>query len=244
MTTELLRMALDALESANRFMENGVEFGYIRMPDAGCPDPAHLTPGKVQAARSAIRAHLAQPPSDPACPSCDAPGLLHECIACGHSNYPQAPQAPPDLPDDMDAAAARIERLTATPTSADPTMTRDELVAAAESIGMRFPAPAPAVLPGDLDDLQIDWIVQNSEGKWVEDVFHVEGPALADMLRAAHSLAAAPPPVALTPLSDEQIDEIWDRVFSQDDPNRKLSFRQLITRAIEAAVLAAQKETP
>jgi hypothetical protein len=35
----------------------------------------------------------------------------------------------------------------AAPVPADLTMTRDELVAAAESIGMRFPAPAPVPVP-------------------------------------------------------------------------------------------------
>lgn len=32
-----------ALESARVFIKNGVELGYIRMPDADCPDPAHGT---------------------------------------------------------------------------------------------------------------------------------------------------------------------------------------------------------
>lgn len=50
--------ALAALESARRFIRNGVEFGYIRMPDADTPDPAHRTPGLIEAA---IRALSAQP---------------------------------------------------------------------------------------------------------------------------------------------------------------------------------------
>ncbi|MCM3581807.1 hypothetical protein M3795_15095 [Ralstonia pickettii] len=32
-----------ALESARVFIRNGVALGYIRMPDADCPDPAHGT---------------------------------------------------------------------------------------------------------------------------------------------------------------------------------------------------------
>ncbi|WP_343499205.1 hypothetical protein [Achromobacter denitrificans] len=50
--------ALAALESAQRFIRNGVEFGYVRMPDADTPDPAHQTPGLIDAA---IRALSAQP---------------------------------------------------------------------------------------------------------------------------------------------------------------------------------------
>nr|WP_315528235.1 hypothetical protein [uncultured Achromobacter sp.] len=50
--------ALAALQSAQRFIRNGVEFGYIRMPDADTPDPAHRTPGLIEAA---IRALSAQP---------------------------------------------------------------------------------------------------------------------------------------------------------------------------------------
>lgn len=52
--------ALEALEAARRFIRNGIELGYIRMPDAGTPDPAHRTPGLIDAA---IRA-LKQPQAD------------------------------------------------------------------------------------------------------------------------------------------------------------------------------------
>lgn len=52
------KQALAALESAQRFIRNGVEFGYVRMPDADTPDPAHRTPGLIDAA---IRALSAQP---------------------------------------------------------------------------------------------------------------------------------------------------------------------------------------
>ena len=37
------------------------------------------------------------------------------------------------------------------------------------------------------------------------------------------------------PLTDEEINEIWDGTFSIHDPKRQLSFRQTITRAIEQA---------
>lgn len=36
--------ALTALQAARQFIANGIEFGYIRMPDADVPDPAHDTP--------------------------------------------------------------------------------------------------------------------------------------------------------------------------------------------------------
>ena len=50
--------ALAALQSAQRFIRNGIEFGYVRMPDADTPDPAHRTPDLIDAA---IRALSAQP---------------------------------------------------------------------------------------------------------------------------------------------------------------------------------------
>ena len=48
--------AEDALRSAHYFISNGIDLGYIKMPDDGTPDPAHETPGKVRAALDAIRA--------------------------------------------------------------------------------------------------------------------------------------------------------------------------------------------
>ncbi|WOB75887.1 hypothetical protein [Achromobacter xylosoxidans] len=52
--------ALEALEAAQRFIRNGIELGYIRMPDADTPDPAQRTPDLIDAA---IRA-LKQPQAD------------------------------------------------------------------------------------------------------------------------------------------------------------------------------------
>jgi len=48
--------ALKALKAAKQFIENGVELGYIRMPGADLPDPAHNT-------LSIINAALAPPPT-------------------------------------------------------------------------------------------------------------------------------------------------------------------------------------
>ncbi|MBD9417620.1 hypothetical protein IB259_00100 [Achromobacter sp. ACM04] len=50
--------ALTALQAARQFISNGIELGFIRMPDADVPDPAHRTPGLIDAA---IRALSAQP---------------------------------------------------------------------------------------------------------------------------------------------------------------------------------------
>jgi len=41
---------LEALKSARQFIVNGTEYGYIRMPDKDCPDSAHDTLPKIQAA--------------------------------------------------------------------------------------------------------------------------------------------------------------------------------------------------
>lgn len=47
--------ALEALESAQGFIKNGIEFGYIRMPDADTPDPALRTPRLIDAAIRALK---------------------------------------------------------------------------------------------------------------------------------------------------------------------------------------------
>ena len=47
---EALIAAREALQSTRGFIANGVDLGFIRMPDADCPDPAHETPGKFAAA--------------------------------------------------------------------------------------------------------------------------------------------------------------------------------------------------
>ena len=53
--------AREALQSARGFIANGVDLGFIRMPDADCPDPAHETPGKIAAAIALIDDALAEP---------------------------------------------------------------------------------------------------------------------------------------------------------------------------------------
>ncbi len=39
-----------ALLEADQFITNGIELGYIRMPDADVPDAAHHIPGNIRAA--------------------------------------------------------------------------------------------------------------------------------------------------------------------------------------------------
>ena len=38
-----------ALRCADQFITNGIELGYIRMPDADTPDSAHKTPSIIRA---------------------------------------------------------------------------------------------------------------------------------------------------------------------------------------------------
>lgn len=49
---------LDALKRAKQFIENGVELGFIRMPDASTPDPAHDALPAILAAIEAAEAPL------------------------------------------------------------------------------------------------------------------------------------------------------------------------------------------
>ena len=42
----------EVLERAGSFIHNGIELGFIRMPDCDCPDPAHETPEIVWKALS------------------------------------------------------------------------------------------------------------------------------------------------------------------------------------------------
>jgi hypothetical protein len=44
-----------ALEGARQFITNGIELGYIRMPDSDTPDPAHQRLPQIEAALSRFR---------------------------------------------------------------------------------------------------------------------------------------------------------------------------------------------
>lgn len=46
---------VEALEHARLFIRNGIELGYIKMPDADTPDPAHDTLPKIETALAAHR---------------------------------------------------------------------------------------------------------------------------------------------------------------------------------------------
>lgn len=41
---------LDALDEAQQFILNGIQYGYINMPDKDCGDSAFETPAKIEAA--------------------------------------------------------------------------------------------------------------------------------------------------------------------------------------------------
>jgi hypothetical protein len=76
--SEAVRKALQALEAAQRFIRNGVEFGYIRMPDADTPDPAHRTPGLIDAAIRALKTQADKDGAVCSCPTGDG-SLRHPC---------------------------------------------------------------------------------------------------------------------------------------------------------------------
>lgn len=46
---------LAACEKALQFIRNGIELGYIRMPDKDTPDSAHDTPGMLKSAIAKAR---------------------------------------------------------------------------------------------------------------------------------------------------------------------------------------------
>jgi hypothetical protein len=64
--TESIRKALEA---AREFIRNGVEFGYIRMPDTDTPDSAHDTPKLIDEALAALQS---QPDELPPLPTSQA----------------------------------------------------------------------------------------------------------------------------------------------------------------------------
>ena len=47
---------VEALEHARLFIVNGIDLGFIQMPEAGTPDPAHETLPMIDAALAAHRA--------------------------------------------------------------------------------------------------------------------------------------------------------------------------------------------
>lgn len=53
-----------ALESARRFIRNGIEFGYVHMPEAETPDPAHNTLPMIEAALSLLASNAGKASSE------------------------------------------------------------------------------------------------------------------------------------------------------------------------------------
>lgn len=61
LTDEQRTMVRTALAAAKQFIANGVELGFIRMPDTDCPDPAHSTPKLIDGALALLDAHPGRP---------------------------------------------------------------------------------------------------------------------------------------------------------------------------------------
>jgi hypothetical protein len=58
--TQLATIRL-GLTAAKSFIANGIELGFVRMPDADCPDPAHNTPKLIDDALALLAADPGQP---------------------------------------------------------------------------------------------------------------------------------------------------------------------------------------
>jgi hypothetical protein len=54
LSCEAREEAIAALKAAKQFIANGVEFGFIRMPESDTPDPAHDTPRLIDKALTAL----------------------------------------------------------------------------------------------------------------------------------------------------------------------------------------------
>lgn len=50
---------VEALKAASVFIRNGIELGFIRMPDKDTPDPAYLVPGMIETALAKTTDRLA-----------------------------------------------------------------------------------------------------------------------------------------------------------------------------------------
>lgn len=82
----------------------------------------------------------------------------------------------------------------------------------------------------------VAWRINTLEGIGLPANWHYfDGEPAGESAFMVQPLYAASTAPAAAPLTNEQIDEIWDGTFRSEDPNRQLSFRQIITRAIERA---------
>lgn len=89
--TNPLEQVLEALEGARQFIVNGVEFGYIRMPDADTPDRAHQTLPEIESAITTLRAHIE---AEKGCGNsgaylCIRPACGDRCHQCNHAISPK-----------------------------------------------------------------------------------------------------------------------------------------------------------
>lgn len=69
----------EALKAADSFITNGVELGYIRMPDKDCPDSAHAVPGLIREALSYVPPEVA-----PRVERCSVPNRITWVIEKGN----------------------------------------------------------------------------------------------------------------------------------------------------------------
>ncbi|AOI92077.1 hypothetical protein WS57_25535 [Burkholderia pseudomultivorans] len=72
--TPLPSGVLHTLRAAKQFIANGVELGYIRMPDSDCPDPAHEVPKLIDEAIASL-SNASSPADERAAP--DVPEKRH-----------------------------------------------------------------------------------------------------------------------------------------------------------------------
>jgi hypothetical protein len=200
-----------ALNSAKRFIANGVEFGYIRMPDEDCPDPAKLTPKLIDDAL-AVLASQAAPASDAKqsseCASLE--GLRERLLAPrdivrdkeGWLSHPDFP----DLDEDVNAQefleAFHIEAAFVSMESDDPTGAA-RYFAAGEPDCSYWTPTAP-----DGDGWMLLDIYDTEDGPYAlfgRDAYEVEKAAKREHTRAMHDrivnrtgVDAAPTPDILT----------------------------------------------
>ena len=76
---EQIKAIENALEDARTFIYNGVEFGYIRLPDLDCPDPANNTYEHIQQTRAIVKSLKVQEPVAMVYDAYDCNGLHWFC---------------------------------------------------------------------------------------------------------------------------------------------------------------------
>jgi hypothetical protein len=124
---------------------------------------------------------------------------IHKFLAAQPAPVPLSDERLLELLQEVDSLAVRVppalgewaRKIEAAaqpaPVPADLTMTRDELVAAAESIGMQWPAPVP--VPLTADDIWLLWTRACEKPQLTRDLVCDFARAI---IEAAHGIAASP----------------------------------------------------